>query len=52
MGLPLPGVTVKVAPLPHDSDQDEQDTDNFVEGKHAACPGRVFVPCTMPHVTI
>ncbi|DBA77783.1 hypothetical protein WJX77_012246 [Trebouxia sp. C0004] len=38
VGLPLPGITVKVAPLPEESDQDKQISAEFVDG-----PGELLV---------
>lgn len=38
VGLPLPGVSVKVAPLPEDADEEQQEGDNFVQG-----PGELLV---------
>ena len=32
VGLPLPGVTVKVAAVPEDAKESQQDGANFIEG--------------------
>ncbi len=34
VGVPLPGITVKVAPLPEESDQDKQNSAEFVDGMY------------------